>query len=54
MDTVDWKSGKVQGAVYDVNQDIIKVCSKARFVFCKRKQIFLAPSSNSSLKYWKK
>lgn len=33
MDTVDWKSGKVQGAVYDFDEEIIKISSKAYEMF---------------------
>ena len=33
MDTVDWKSGKVQGAVYDFDEEIIKVSTKAYEMF---------------------
>jgi len=33
MDTVDWKGGKVQGAVYDFDKEIIEVCSKAYEMF---------------------
>merc|ERR1711990_899417 len=33
MDTVDWKGGKVQGAVYDFDEEIIKISSKAYEMF---------------------
>ena len=33
MDTIPWKEGKVQGAVYDFDEEIIKVSAKAYEMF---------------------
>ena len=30
MDTIPWREGKVQGAVYDFDEEIIKISSKVR------------------------
>ena len=33
MDTIPWKEGKVQGAVYDFDEEIIKISAKAYEMF---------------------